>query len=117
VISSIYFNGPRDTAIWLYRHHGLLGFYRGFTVFALRDVPTFGAYVVCYEALFRKLAAHRFAYVDCTKMIFVNNPGTQILNSEIYVAPDYSVLLFKNGSNTKHGSQVNFFILLLIYWQ
>ncbi|KAI0209377.1 Solute carrier family 25 member 45 [Lamellibrachia satsuma] len=46
-----HFAGPRACAGWIYRHNGVVGFYRGLRTMVIRDIPTFGLYVVIYEYL------------------------------------------------------------------
>ena len=46
-----YFAGPRACAGWIYREKGVLGFYRGLRTMAIRDIPTFGLYMIVYEYL------------------------------------------------------------------
>jgi len=54
-----YFNGPRHALQWLYRHYGLRGVYRGYTIFVIRDVPASGIYVTVYAFLYDYLSTAR----------------------------------------------------------
>jgi len=59
-----YFRGPRHALLWLYRHYGIPGVYRGFTIFAIRDTPAFGTYIVVYEFLYDYLYTVRSVHVS-----------------------------------------------------
>lgn len=47
---SIY-RGPWDACIDIIRKNGILGVYRGFLVHIVRDIPSYGLYIVAYEYL------------------------------------------------------------------
>ena len=54
-----YYRGPRHALTWLYRHYGIPGVYRGYTIFVIRDVPASGIYIAVYEFLYDYLYATR----------------------------------------------------------
>ena len=62
-----YFHGPRHALLWLYRHNGIRGVYRGYTVFVMRDVPASGIYITVYQFLYDYLYTTRLciAHVIC----------------------------------------------------
>ena len=49
------YTGPLDCAAKVVRQEGPFGLFRGTTITAIRDTPTFGLYFLCYEVLEREL--------------------------------------------------------------
>ena len=47
----MYYRGPTECLQAVWRQQGLRGLYRGLDAMALRDIPSFGLYLVCYEAI------------------------------------------------------------------
>lgn len=56
-----YHKGPLQCIREIYTHHGLRGFYRGFTMALARDVPLNGVYFVTYEFLYTKFVTWGWA--------------------------------------------------------
>ncbi|KAK7088868.1 solute carrier family 25 member 45-like [Littorina saxatilis] len=57
-----YYSGPGDCLRAVWRQKKLAGLYRGLTSMSLRDVPSYGLYLVCYEAI--SSALHRKGWTD-----------------------------------------------------
>ena len=50
-----YFRGPAQCIRWLHQKYGFRGLYHGFGAMLLRDVPTYGLYMLIYEVLFVRI--------------------------------------------------------------
>ncbi|KAL8564508.1 hypothetical protein ACOMHN_003266 [Nucella lapillus] len=57
-----YFRGPAQCARAVWGRGGIRGMYRGLGAMALRDIPTYGIYLVCYQAISSRL--HTWGLTD-----------------------------------------------------
>ena len=53
--AATYFRGPVDSICAVYRHGGISAFYRGFGVYAVRDINAASIYFLVYEWLYHQL--------------------------------------------------------------
>ena len=56
-----YFRGPTECILTLYRDGGLRQCYKGLAAMVVRDVPSFGLYILVYEYLFKIFQECRYA--------------------------------------------------------
>lgn len=53
-----YYNGPLECLWDIAKREGLPGLYKGFGTMFVRDVPSFGLYLLVYESLFHNMEVH-----------------------------------------------------------
>ncbi|BFZ11482.1 hypothetical protein BsWGS_14521 [Bradybaena similaris] len=58
VMPRTYYKGPIEASIHIFTNEGGMGFYKGMFAMFIRDVPSVGLYVMCYEVLHKFIFQH-----------------------------------------------------------
>ena len=118
--SATYYKGPMQCMAAVYRQHGISGCFRGFYAMGVRDVPTFGVYVVVYEYLFHVLSQSRltdnhgvlsslvaggFAGVACWSLIIPVDVVKSQLQADLVKnsGPSKSIWFYVRRTYQQHG--------------
>uniref|UniRef100_A0A0B6ZH58 Solute carrier family 25 member 45 n=1 Tax=Arion vulgaris TaxID=1028688 RepID=A0A0B6ZH58_9EUPU len=61
VTSKQFYKGPVECTIQIFKYEGFKGFYKGLFAMFVRDFPSYGLYLMCYEILHRYLINHEYS--------------------------------------------------------